>query len=185
MSRPLAIKLDLVHAEIGGRTLHALYGVGDDAEPEHAVFVRLLGWCLLHEPGLVFGPRPRSVDTADLWKHDDAGNVLVWAECGEVSLTKLRAVATRHRHATLVAVHEDEPAISGLRQAASLDPAWLPEGGLVLIRLEAQLSRALAGDWSSVQRWLVTIGAHDLTVEISGRILASSIRREQFKRSYG
>jgi uncharacterized protein YaeQ len=133
--------------------------VGLEREETHEhLMLRVLAFCLLHEPGLEFARGPALADAADLWAHDLIGRVAVWVECGETSADKLRHV-TRHNRGAQVHVVGDDPAA---REALKADLSRRPPAAPVeLWTIDGELVRTLATNDLRRQRWAVTlVGGH-------------------------
>jgi uncharacterized protein YaeQ len=159
-------RIALSHVDRGVEHEEALIAAQHPSETVEHLTLRVLGWCLLYEPGLAFGPGLSTPDAADLWAHDLTGRLTTWVECGAAAADKLRKVVQHHPDARVHAVF-DEPR----RAAALFDEiaGWRPRdrAALTVWTVDAALVRELAARAERRQRWAVTVVGDHLYVDDS------------------
>jgi uncharacterized protein YaeQ len=167
-------RLALSHVERGVTVEETLITALHPSETREHLTLRVLAHCLLHRPGLTFGPGLSTPDAPDLWAHDLTGRVTAWIECGAASGETLRKALAHHAGAE-VHVVLDEPRrkdelvheLAGWKRAAEIE-VWLIDRALVS-RLAAPEERR--------RRWTVTIVGDHLYVDEAGATVDGAVER--------
>ena len=68
------------------------------------VAMKLLAWLVTYQPGLEIEASVGEHYKPDLVRVDHNGKIRDWVDCGQTSITKLKAVYRRHSDATIVIV---------------------------------------------------------------------------------
>lgn len=156
-------------------------------EPVHAALhpsetlehltLRMLALCLLHEPGLTFGPGLSTPGAADLWAHDLTGRVTTWIECGTARTEELRRVLSHHAGAKVACVFAGPRRRAELlAELASGEFTHKRFGDIELWMVDPALVTALAKD-TTRQRWAVTVVGDHLYVEADGVAVDGAVER--------
>ena len=143
---------------------------------EHLV-LRVLGFCLLHRDGLVFGPGLSDGEAADLVARD-GGRLTLWGECGAIEATKLRRVVQQNSDAEVHVVLGDERRRRELREGLQALPHGLKGQERVTVwRLDPELVTTLARHDGRRQRWSITRVDGHLYVDVDGESVDGEVTR--------
>ncbi len=150
-----------------------IVGQQDDESGEHLV-LRVLAWCVLHEPGLELHPGVLAPDGADLLARDLTGRVITWVECGDTTAEKLRRVTRHQRGARVHVVGCDAEARD--RLLADLQRGQRT-AGVALWLIDRSVVDRLAAIEARRQSWAVTLVGDHVYVEADGLVADGAIDR--------
>src|SRR5258708_19128464 len=83
-------RIQLAHVTRGRDVTETVVVGRHPSETAEHLTLGVLGWCLLNEERIEFGPGLSTPDAADLWTHDLTGRLVTWIECGAAQGEKLR-----------------------------------------------------------------------------------------------
>ncbi|MFN3714562.1 MAG: YaeQ family protein [Alcanivoracaceae bacterium] len=72
------------------------------SETAERMVARVLAWCIHADERLIFGKGLSNPEEADLWLHDDSGDVVHWIEVGEPEPERLKKAARRARKVSVL-----------------------------------------------------------------------------------
>lgn len=163
-------RVALSHVDAGVQAEATIVAARHPSETAEHLVLRVLGYCLLHREGLVFGAGLADGDASDLEARDPAGRVTLWAECGAVDATKLRKVVQQNAGAEIhVLISDDRRRRELLDGIAALPHGIKDASRVTLWKIDPALVAALAEHESRRQRWTVTVVGGHLYVEVDGR----------------
>lgn len=167
----LDFRIGLSHVDRGIDITESLVVAQHPSEANEHVILRVLGWCLLNEERLAFGPGLSSRGAADLWTHDLTGQLVTWVECGAADDDLVRRTMQQHAglcaHAVFSSVDRHDTFVRSVRdwkrspRGASLT-AWL---------IDTSFVRTLADRVAKRQAWRVTIVSDHFYIDADGRTL--------------
>src|SRR5262245_28488477 len=94
-------RIALANLDRGVTVEQAVVVARHPSETQAHLVLRVLGWCLLYEERLEFGPGLCEPDAPDLVARDLTGRITCWVECGGAAAEKLRKVVQHNPGASV------------------------------------------------------------------------------------
>ncbi|MCC1495522.1 YaeQ family protein [Alcanivorax sp. 1008] len=95
-------RIDLADQDRNLYSSHSLKVARHPSETGERMVARVLAWCLHADERLSFGKGLSNPEEADLWLHDDGGDVVHWIEVGEPEPERLKKAARQGRKVSVL-----------------------------------------------------------------------------------
>jgi uncharacterized protein YaeQ len=167
-------RIQLSHVDRGLELSETVIAAQHPSETTEHLTLRMLSWCLLHEPGLAFGPGLSTPDAADLWTHDLTGRLTTWIECGTADAEKLKKVVQHNTGTRVHAVFSDPKRRDKLVEELT---GWKRAEEIALYTIDAQLIAQLAANDIRRHRWAVTVVGDHFYLDADGAAVDGAVAR--------
>ena len=145
-------RIDLADQDRNQYGSHSLKVARHPSETAERMVARVLAWCLHADERLSFGKGLSNPEEADVWLHDDGGDVVHWIEVGEPDPERLKTAARQGRKVSVLGYLRSQP-VWWQKQGAAIRPLR----GVSVQTLPWEVIQQLAADLPRQINWQVMI----------------------------
>lgn len=169
-------RLSLSDADRGVSVQQSAIVARHPSETAEHLILRVLGFCLLYEERLEFGPGLSDPEAADLVARDLTGRITTWIECGAADPDKVRKVLLHNNdasvHAVLCEPRRRDELLAGI---AGWKKPPRGRGQLGIWMIDRELVAALSQREERRQTWTVTLVGGHAYVEADGLAIDGAV----------
>ncbi|MEM7208211.1 MAG: YaeQ family protein [Pseudomonadota bacterium] len=116
----IKVTVEIADIDRGYYATHALTIARHPSETDRRMMVRLLAFCMHAHENLAFGRGVSSDDEADIWQHNDIGDVELWIMLGEPDVDRVRKASRQSQQVVVYAYQSRSASVWWQRNHALL-----------------------------------------------------------------